>query len=205
MWKLTKGFLPTLYKLKNKGLVRNAYCPICKQDEESVTHLFRDCKFTKKILQELGVNDSTTDTNQNWQNWLLDFFKNDNIKCKKLVVSFWALWFNRNRVYHEGLTPNKQKVISFIKAYILENELFEGSLALKPVPKNVKREPPDGDMIRINFDASFQKDLNKSKAGIIVRNKDGLTMAACSYQCKNILTPEMAEAWACLHAVIFRE
>ncbi|KAH1098169.1 hypothetical protein J1N35_015090 [Gossypium stocksii] len=206
MWKLTKGFLPTLYNLKNKGLVRNVCCPVSKEDEESVIYLTRDCKFTRNILQELGVEDSTTDRNQNWQNWLVDFlFKNDIIKCKILVVSFWALWFNRNRVYHEGLKPKEQEVISFIKAYMVENELLEGSLAPKTVPKIVKWEPPNRDMVKINFDASFQQDLNTSKAGIIARNKDGLIMVACIYPSTNISTPETAEAWACLHVVTFGE
>ncbi|MBA0753272.1 hypothetical protein Gogos_019791 [Gossypium gossypioides] len=157
-------------------------------------------------MQEPGVEDSTTDRNQYCQNWLVDFFfKNDCIKCKILVVSFWALWFNRNRVYHEGLTPKEQEVISFIKAYMVENELLEGSLVPKTVTKSVKWEPPDGDMAKIYFDASFQQDLNTSKAGIIARNKDGLIMVACIYPSTNISTPEMAEAWAWLHVVTFGE
>ncbi|MBA0731630.1 hypothetical protein Golax_004524 [Gossypium laxum] len=88
---------------------------------------------------------------------------------------------------------------------MVENELLERSLVPKTATKSVKWEPPDGDMAKINFDASFQQDHNTSKAGIITRNKDGLIMVACIYPSTNISTPEMAEAWACLHVVTFGE
>ncbi|MBA0613640.1 hypothetical protein Godav_014033 [Gossypium davidsonii] len=60
---------------------------------------------------------------------------------------------------------------------MVESELLERSLVPKTVTRSVKWETPDGDMAKINFDASFQQDLNTSKA----------------------------EAWACLHVVTFGE
>ncbi|MBA0549325.1 hypothetical protein Golob_020361 [Gossypium lobatum] len=187
-------------------MVRNACCPVCKEDEETVAHLFRDCKFTRKILQDLRIEDSTSDRKQERQNWLVDFFyENESKKCRTLMISFWAIWFNRNRIYHEGQTPNEQEVISFINAYLSENDFIEGVFMTRTMPKNIKWEPPDRNLIKINFDASFQQSLNISKAGIIARNKNGLIMAACIYPFLNISTPELPKAWACLHAVTFGE
>ncbi|KAG8498987.1 hypothetical protein CXB51_005426 [Gossypium anomalum] len=60
MWKLKLSnkikigiFLPTLHNLKKRGL----------SDEESMARLFRDCNFTNKVLQELGVANSTINRN----------------------------------------------------------------------------------------------------------------------------------------------
>lgn len=105
------------------------------------------------------------------------------------MISFWAIWFNRNRIYHEGQTPNEQEVISFINAYLSENDFIEGVFMTRTMPKKIKWEPPDRNIIKINFDASFQQSLNISKAGIIARNKNGLIMAACIYPFLNISTP----------------
>ncbi|KAA3486938.1 reverse transcriptase [Gossypium australe] len=55
-----------------------------------------------------------------------------------------------------GHTPNEQEVISFINAYLSENDFIEGVFMARTMPKNIKWEPPDGNIIKINFDASFQ-------------------------------------------------
>ncbi|MBA0753067.1 hypothetical protein Gogos_021534 [Gossypium gossypioides] len=41
--------------LKSRRLKEDALCPICKEEEEIVAHLFRDCAFTKPILQEAVI------------------------------------------------------------------------------------------------------------------------------------------------------
>lgn len=71
------------------------------------------------------------------------------------------------------------EVVSFIKAYMMENESMKSVLVPKTVLKNVNWEPPNEDMIKIKFDASFHQEPNISRAGIIARNKEGLVMASC--------------------------
>ncbi|KAK5818355.1 hypothetical protein PVK06_023290 [Gossypium arboreum] len=66
-------------------------------------------------------------------------------------------------------------------------------------------KPPDNDTIKINFDASFSRITRCSISGIIARNKEGLTMAACTFPWENISDPFMAEARACLQAIIMAE
>ncbi|MBA0699260.1 hypothetical protein Goari_000913, partial [Gossypium aridum] len=93
-----------------------------------------------------------------------------------------------------------QEVVSFINAYRLEIDMLEGLLVSKPIPKNVK-----WDMVKINFDASFQQQTNKSCSRFIARNIEGIVMAVCAYPYESVSSSAMAEARACLQVVTLGE
>ncbi|KAA3469232.1 hypothetical protein EPI10_015040 [Gossypium australe] len=60
--------MPTLGNLKARGLIENAFCPVCKEEEETMTHLFRDCYFIKLVLQKLMITPSTINKEQRMLN-----------------------------------------------------------------------------------------------------------------------------------------
>ncbi|MBA0715824.1 hypothetical protein Golax_014705 [Gossypium laxum] len=66
--------MPTLGNLKARGLIENAIYPACNKAEETVPHLFRDCMFTKQVLQKLGITHSSTDQEQGWKQWWLKYY-----------------------------------------------------------------------------------------------------------------------------------
>ncbi|MBA0731726.1 hypothetical protein Golax_023433 [Gossypium laxum] len=39
-----------------------------------------------------------------------------------MTVTLWAVWYNRNKNYHEGKKERVQEVVDFIKAYVLEEK-----------------------------------------------------------------------------------
>ncbi|KAK8557234.1 hypothetical protein V6N13_013509 [Hibiscus sabdariffa] len=55
--------------------------------------------------------------------------------------------------------------------------------------------------VKVNFDASFNQSLLQSVSGIVIRNSDGLLMAADSFPNSHVVSPEMAEALACEQAL----
>ncbi|MBA0577699.1 hypothetical protein Golob_025226 [Gossypium lobatum] len=63
----------------------------------------------------------------------------------------------------------------------------------------------DGDIIKVNFDASYQQQLPRAIAGIILRNNLRQIMGVCAYPINNIQDPVTAEAHACLQVVIYAE
>lgn len=68
--------MPVLKNLKVLKLVANTTCPVCQEEEETVSHLFRDCNFTQQVLQELGVFNSTCKSETSWIQWLVTEFGN---------------------------------------------------------------------------------------------------------------------------------
>ncbi|MBA0709036.1 hypothetical protein Golax_024108, partial [Gossypium laxum] len=69
-----------------------------------MAHLFRDCDFSKQVLEGIGVVSSTSNIDQNWKQRLVDEVLNNSITgLRLLVISYWALWYNRNKIYHEEI------------------------------------------------------------------------------------------------------
>lgn len=96
-------------------------CQVCKFDEEDVEYVFRRCSFSTQALQHIGVFYSPSNGDQSWKDWLASEFQfNNTCNARKLAVIFWALWHNRNQVYHNGAGQNIYGVVSFINSYLPE-------------------------------------------------------------------------------------
>ncbi|MBA0780198.1 hypothetical protein Gotri_004332, partial [Gossypium trilobum] len=206
IWRIANDYLPTLHYLKARYLDVNTVCPVCQTEEESVDHLFSGCFFTQQVLRGLGVVVTTCNRETIWKNWLAKEFENLSIEeCEIRAITYWAIWYNRNKIYHDGVRESVAEVVGFIKAYYTDTAVMRERLKNSWDGENLVWEPPDNDTIKINFDASFNHITNCSISGILARNKEGLIMAACSYPWKNIPDPVMAEAKACLQAVTLAE
>ncbi|KAE8659488.1 hypothetical protein F3Y22_tig00116962pilonHSYRG00524 [Hibiscus syriacus] len=84
------------------------------------------------------------------------------------------------------------------------SNLFNAFLKTQLVEQMLNHDrwsPPPTNLVKTNFDASFDLSSKSSISGIIIRNNEGLTMAASSIPNQNIPNPEAAEAWACEQAV----
>lgn len=124
-------------------------------------------------------------------------------QCVKFSITFWALWYNRNRIYHEGIRDPVQKVVGFVQAYTQELHQVHALVSTTSIPKTIIQEPPKGNIIKFNFDTSYNSQYCTSQSGVIARNWEGLVMASCTYLWENVLNSTMAEARACYQVVVF--
>lgn len=77
------------------------------------------------------------------------------VVCIILAISFWALWYNRNKIYHEGIKERDQDIVGFINAYNLEIEQL-GKLSITLDNPSVSVwEPLEGEVIKFIFDAFY--------------------------------------------------
>lgn len=164
-----------------------------------MSHLFRDCPLSQQVLRMMGVVDTICNTEPNWKKWLEQIVESQDAEMNTFrSIAYWAIWFNRNKIYHEGFRESVHGIIAFIKAYHAEiNSMGQASRHANEVEKDTWT-PPKDDTIRINFDASFNQHIGRSVSGILAQNKDGLIMAACTFPWENVPDPVMAEARACL-------
>ena len=60
VWKLLHDSLPTMATLHNKGISNDDTCPLCNSDEETPTHLFLLCSFSRACWfgLDLGLHTS---------------------------------------------------------------------------------------------------------------------------------------------------
>ncbi|KAG8478291.1 hypothetical protein CXB51_028103 [Gossypium anomalum] len=135
----------------------------------------------------------------------MEFNSLNNKERKIRVIAYWVIWYNQNKIYHEGAREQVNEVVSFVKAYCLEITAMEVTMRSVQVVGNYDWSPPGNDTIKINFDATFNQHTRRSNSGVIARNKDGLVMAACTFLWAYISGPVMAEARACLQVVSMAE
>ncbi|KAH1256923.1 putative ribonuclease H protein [Glycine max] len=53
LWLTCQGRMATKDRLKRFGMIKENQCSLCKESEESIGHLFFDCKITKSIWEQI--------------------------------------------------------------------------------------------------------------------------------------------------------
>lgn len=89
------------------------------------------------------------------------------------------------------------EIVRFVKAYCIEIATLGVILRQIQVADSSEWKPPENDIIKINFDASFNYHTKRSCSGLV--------MAACTFPWENIADSAMAEARACLQAITMAE
>ncbi|KAL4281751.1 hypothetical protein GQ457_03G032150 [Hibiscus cannabinus] len=203
-WRFIHNLLPTFKNLRIRQINVNPQCLFCHASEESMLHLIYECPFVQQILSRLDLVSTSISIDQNFILWLSNLFYSLNLlKRKYFIVSLWAIWGSRNKLLHEGISQTVEDIVLFSKMYIQE---VDASNLPRPSPSTVRNDrwsPPAIGLIKANFDASFDIGSLSSVSGIIVRNEEGLIMAAGIYPNRFVANPELAEAVACEQTLIF--
>lgn len=119
VWKLLHDILPTFFNLNHRGISVATNCPLCNENEETMTHLFLICSFARACWHgsTLAIHSSNY-SNTSIQQWLTLIINKHNIKdlvsidyLQSFFTTLWTIWNHRNRVVHEGITPNPLQVI----------------------------------------------------------------------------------------------
>ncbi|KAK8484128.1 hypothetical protein V6N13_096107 [Hibiscus sabdariffa] len=104
LWRLSKSFLPTFANLQQRRLpVRNT-CPFCESCADSIDHLTFFCPTTLQILAYVGLPPvpafHSNDFGETFAKWFTQQNKSQQLL---LSVSYWAIWYARNKLVHEGV------------------------------------------------------------------------------------------------------
>ncbi|MBA0731259.1 hypothetical protein Golax_023064 [Gossypium laxum] len=120
-----------------------------------------------------------------------------------LFTKLWAL--HLPRLVHDGIKPNIQELVVFIKGYLIEIEALEGLRPSSFVPKQEIWVPPDTNNIKLNYDASFNTNTNIPILGVVARNENGEILAACTYPHFGVADAFIAEAQVCEQTMTFAQ
>ncbi|KAL4325014.1 hypothetical protein GQ457_11G023740 [Hibiscus cannabinus] len=167
MWKIANGFLPTLDNLYSRRLVVNNLCPFCQVPGETIAHLLRDCDFANQLVRSLGLPVSSRSVVESWQHWLASYFvRLSDYNRRLLMVTYWSIWFSRNKLVHDGIKTSVQDALSFITAFLREQDAVGIPTRHVGHPGPIHWKAPPLSVIKFNFDAAFnqQSRLSTSEA-----------------------------------------
>ncbi|KAK8606422.1 hypothetical protein V6N13_030705 [Hibiscus sabdariffa] len=120
-----------------------------------------------------------------------------------VVITYWALWFARNQLLHEGKRQSITRISTFIRAHITELH-FVAALSLPSMPTpSSSWSPPAQGIIKFNFDTALTIATKEAFSGVIARNSHGLIMAACVLHHFAVNDAFIAEVRTCEAAVNF--
>lgn len=125
MWKIYNNILLTLALLKHCLYLQDESlgCPICNSTEETVSHLFLECPYSRVLWRQSpwSINFISTDINS-WIVGILNpdsFLQIDNEDINKFqlfaVITMDNLWFYRNQVIHDQKKINILQLIEQVK------------------------------------------------------------------------------------------
>ena len=119
IWKLLHNSLPTFLNLKQRGISLDPTCPLCHEEDEASTHLLLLCPLARACWHRSSLAIHASDyANISIQHWLNILLTRHNLKfpdsmdyLQALFTYLWTMWTHRNKVVHDGITPNPMQVI----------------------------------------------------------------------------------------------
>ncbi|XP_075662879.1 uncharacterized protein LOC142632326 [Castanea sativa] len=119
------------------------------------------------------------------------------------AFTMWTIWTQRNQV------RSQQLCCSLNHLFQLATERYSKFQAIIPPPppsrphRRMRWKPPPLNTFKINFDGAIFAEDNCSRVGVIVRNREGLVIAAMSEKIPQLLQPTEIEAMAAIRALEF--
>ncbi|XP_019167154.1 PREDICTED: uncharacterized protein LOC109162903 [Ipomoea nil] len=173
---------------------------------ESIIHLLADCDYAKACWNKLHFYSLNIDTDD-FQSWLcnaLDVLSNDQF-CTLSIVC-WNIWNLRNNIIWKNWT------IEFVDSLIFKSKSYYSAwLAMTSVEQhnretdvpNEQWKRPQQGFMKMNVDAAINIGDGCMGVGCVLRDDQGVFVAARSANWRGVLTSREAEALAIRDSLIW--
>ncbi|KAK9944849.1 hypothetical protein M0R45_010396 [Rubus argutus] len=177
-WVLCHGKLLTNTQRVKRCFTNDDSCPICKQNQESLVHLFRDCPAATNVWNVFSIPNSVANTyNLSWHAWLKAHLLclvslNSDVKwCSIFVFICWFIWKWRNKFVFEVNFQSPRNPGMIIKAAVNERIKAQSKAAVNRdycLSSLCWSKPPAG-TFKLNIDGTRQGSSGKIGAGGVIR------------------------------------
>ncbi|OVA12342.1 Reverse transcriptase zinc-binding domain [Macleaya cordata] len=125
IWSVFQNAIPTMDNLRRRGMVVRNRCWLCKQQEETVSHLFIHCSMARSIwqyfLRPFKVEwVTTTSIMDHFFWWKMKFGRNRGRKIWELLpyAICWTIWLERNVRAFENQENHVQEIVIKVKVLL---------------------------------------------------------------------------------------
>ncbi|XP_062079856.1 uncharacterized protein LOC133784577 [Humulus lupulus] len=139
MWRALSGCLPTNVQLRIRHVPVEMVCPLCLEQNESVTHCLAGCRLVWPCWQQLGF-DILAPSSDSFQAWVRGFIfqLNDDQRCRFFMLC-WAIWRRRNEWVWRKKKGSVQEIL-YVADCTLQNWIQAQDKELTPMPSFLSGE-----------------------------------------------------------------
>ncbi|KAJ6742881.1 hypothetical protein OIU85_016915 [Salix viminalis] len=135
LWLTSQTRLPTLDRLRRMGITENMCCVLCNQEEETHTHLFFQCSYSKAVWESVSSKGTIRWPNEPW--YQLMQWASSHITGKKnihhhiartaLSTAVYYIWYKRNsRTFkgsHRTVHALGAEIIGLIRSHLMHGTI----------------------------------------------------------------------------------
>nr|POE81987.1 putative ribonuclease h protein [Quercus suber] len=205
VWQVGTNSLPTKVNLVHWKILTEDVCTECKAQPEDVMHALWTCLNLKdmwkvqfsRLMADTGSCSSFLE--------ILEQALKDKSSFKQFAMTISEVWQRRNRVrMGEAVLPLHALPHKAYDALQEFQNLRPAHLDIPRIAHAVKWKPPNAPCVKVNFNIALFSQAELVGIGVIIRNDQGLAMAALSQQIPSPALVEMVEVIVARRALMFK-
>lgn len=122
LWKVIHAAIPTTAILKNHHINVEEHCFFCHEDDETLSHLFIHCPFSRAVWFGSSLSLLSSVDNQSFTHWLMNYLQHfrsldatqpakTSQQCQLFLIILYSIWDARNRILHDSVQVHPLQVI----------------------------------------------------------------------------------------------
>ena len=119
------------------------------------------------------------------------------------ATTAWTIWFQRNKACLMDQPMPLHHIVEYARNYLGEFKSLDGPHPPRRRATPPRWSPPVAGMVKINFDGAWFRESDMAGLGVVIRNGDGLVLAALSEQIVKPPSVEILELLTARRAVTF--
>ena len=181
-WRACVNGLPTYDNISKRGISCNTACPNCGLEPEDINHALLHCVAASLVWCH-WTDFPRPPQSLSWSFLDMALYLIHSSSSQVLELFFvlsWAIWSNRNKLVHNNspLTPSQVWILA---TNTLEDFKMAASSDIIPSRHSqIRWEAPPQGIFKINVDGATSEHGRNSSIGVIIRDCNGLVVAALS-------------------------
>ena len=200
LWRLAHNSHPIRANIARRGVKIDTLCPMCSRFDEDCGHLFFKSKNVKHVWRSICLEDirillqSKASALEVVESILA---LNEEIKIK-VVLLLWCWWSARNKANHGEGCSSTEEVCNSVAYHLMSMQKLRKTTPAIGPPLNLKWQPPPAGFYKINCDGSYLPGSGLGGWGCIIRDHDGVFLAAGAGALTGLSSALHAESIACM-------
>lgn len=203
LWRACSKALPTRCNLLRRKMLEDPTCPHCSIGNESTMHALWECNQLRTVWEKVlgwilkdhpGISQFTD---------LVALVGEHATQLELFATIAWFIWCRRNKVRcNEPSTP-LGKILESAASLLREFQSHTRSGVKASTQRDIKWKPPEGAVVKTNFDGAMFVESDQAGIGVVVRNNRGQVMVALAEKIPKPASTETLKVLAARRAVQF--